>query len=422
MRTPGRVLLMVLAAGAAAADPPSEGEILEYLTQARFQDASALVEKFPPDSPVRAAAAGPAGRLAGLQARLIEAVNAGNVAVDVKAIHPGALRDGTVVGATATHLKVQGESGVVRLLWAGLPPRATLELARRTLAAEAAADAALLPDLAEALGLADELRTLDPARADAVAATAEIREALATNAVEEARKRLDGLPKGAREGPWLALARSWVERLEKEMDRGGKDDGVPPLLVPAGAETVMMEDFEGTSGAAPSRWHRGLTGPPPDGVTKRNRWCRRTVFAGKTEHWGEMIDVCSGFPENPDPAVPEPLLRTGLTLACRIWPVNVRELVLVLHSRAKDQSRAAEVLVPLPRMDGWTAIRVRLDDAMAYRPLYRGDAPAFPQIGDPMLSIEFTARRADPARNDGCLYIDDVRLYRLPPDREEPLR
>ena len=236
MRTPGRILLLALAAGSAAADPPSEGEILEYLAQARFQDVPALLEKLPPDSPVRAAAAGPAGRLADLKARLVAAVNAGNVAVGVKEIHPGASRDGTVVGATATHLKVQGETGTVRLLWAGLPPGATLELARRALASEAAADAALLPDLAEALGLADDLRTLDPARVDAAAATAGIREALSTNAVEEARKRLDGLPKGAREGPWLALARSWVERREREMGGGGTDAAAPPLAVPAGAD------------------------------------------------------------------------------------------------------------------------------------------------------------------------------------------
>lgn len=399
---------MILAAAVllALAGPSDEATCLELLEQGRFADLAAFLEKLPKDSALRASLEAPVRRLADIHARLVASINRRAQRVELKDVHPASTRGGVLAGATATSLRIRDGDHERPLIWPALPPSVTLELARKYLEDEAAADAGLLRDLADGLGVPESLK---PVHA--------VRKAVGDRSLEAALAAWGeaGTPKPA--GPWGAVASRWLERLAAARDAREKRKEAVARSLPKGAELQLWDDFEeGPELVAPA-WDRGVTRELPEAGGPANRWCRRTVFAGRNLDWGEMLDQFRGATQTP-PA-PAFTLKENTWFSCRIYAVNTIDLRIGLDVSPEEQRgvRFALVVVRIPARDRWVDLRVRLDDASLHQ-RFRGIAPA--RVGDPIWRIAFMAERLDKNLDrPGMFHLDDVRIATIPPVEAE---
>ncbi len=413
------LVALSLAAGQAGTGLSEEARVFESVEKGRIAEALAFVDTLPADSPCRALTTGPLKRLASLRERLIAAINKGDVAVDLKDVHPDAKKGGRIVGATEGVLKVEDDERVRQLLWGGLPPGVTANLAAAFLKRDISEEPAIRRDLLESLGAADALRDLDPERASDVDATIAFRRALASRSPLEARKALAAREPRKEESPWLTLARLWLKRLDDSLARHDARRKEIAAALPEGAKLHLWEDFEEGPEQVSSAWERGITTVPPEGATVANRWCRRSVFVGKGLGWGEMIDEYYGDARPGDLRAPVCTLEPRLTLTARVWAVNVKQIHLALDSEPSDSGGHYSIIeVPVDRTDAWTRIKVRLDEQQKHKPFTQGFTLPILKMGDPIWRVMFKAHRADPGRDDGFFYLDDLRIVTAAADED----
>ena len=408
----GFVALGLLAGFARQTGPSSdEARLLEGVASGRFAETLAALEKLPKDSPYRPLLEGPLKRLAGLRERLVAAIDKGGVEVDLKAVHPEARRGGKIVGATESVLKVEDEERQRQVLWGGLPPRVTVALLKAFMKEEIAKEPAILRDLLEAIGNPEDLQAVDAARAADLETVRSVRRALGGRDAAPARKALEDRPLREDESPWLKLVRLWMKRLEDGLARHKARRKEIEEGLPKGAKLHFLEDFEEGPEQISVAWERGVTVPPPDGASDASRWCRKSVFVGKGLGWGEMIDQYHADALPRESAKPICTMEPRLTFSARIWATNVRQLNIALDNCPSDRGeRYSIVPVEIPKNDGWTRIKIRLDELEKHHPFTSGMTLPLLKMGDPIWRIIFKAHRADKGREEGYFYLDDVRI------------
>lgn len=405
--------MVLLVTPQTAAAPSEEARILDLLQQGAFDEVRAHLEKQPVNSPLRLSLDKPVRRLIRIREQLLGAINAGAAKVDLKEVHPPAQRGGRIVGAGEGFLKVEDQGRERRLIWSGLPSTVTLELARRFLRKESATDRSLLLDLAEALGLVDELRGMNPDRADAAERVRAVRTAIARRSVMDAREALGDRAPKAGETPWLALGRRWVDRLESASRDRLERRATFEKTLPKGTALHLWDDFEEGPELVSPVWNRGWTHPAPDSAGTPNR-CRKSIFIGKNLGWGELADHCHAVESLTD-RQPFCTLEDNLYLSLRVWPVNVQRLDIALINLPHEGDDRYSILeVPLQTPEAWNRVKVRLDDISRHKPWRVNTSFPVLRMGDPIWRMRFTAFRADKSKEDGVLFLDDVRLYRLP--------
>jgi len=404
-------------AGGAAPGPSAEARCCELLEQGRFQDLAAFLETLPRDAPLRRGLETRVQRLVGIRERLVEAMNRNAVEVDIKDVNPRATVAGRVVGATPTIIKVKGTDRERQMIWAGLPPGVTYELARRFLERESGEDASLLSDLAEGLGLGDRLLELKSPAARDVAAAQAVRKAISGRSLDQARSAMAGALGEGTSGCWGVLARVWVARIEKEAEELARRREESLKKLPKGTSLALWHDFEEGPELISPGWERGMSVHPPEGSSARNRWCRRSVFVGRGLDWGEMIDEFNASAVPADPPAPAFTLKDNTWVSLRVYASNVKTLLIALDN-VPDSSgvRYSIVEANLPAMDRWVEIKARLDDVSGHKP-FRG-IPLV-RVGDPVWKLIFKAHRADRNKDDGHFFLDEVRVYTMPPDEVE---
>lgn len=411
-----------------AAPPVEEAAVFGYLQRGRFHELKNVIDALPETSPSRSLLGLPARRLVEIKDRLIAAVNAGKAAVDFRDVHPAAFEGGRIVAATPLKLKIRHGEKERDVYWNGLPLSVTFEMVRRFLTQDADQDAAVLKDLGEAAGIVGEAGTPERDRVETTLGVLRTLHNLATQsqlrwAADRAtwsfawcRDRLAGLSPAEGESAWLMLARRWVDRLEKaEADRVARWGEVARRL-PAGAVIHVWDDFEEGPELVPPGWWRGVSCVPPDGASPANRWCRRTVLGEKNVLSGEMFEDYAALQSPDGKRIPICVFGEGLRLSVRVRGANVNQFSLILSADGHENHVNFSVLeVPLPRMNEWCRIKIRLDDLSLHRPCQWSEAPLF-ALGAPLLRLAFVANRADPAVDDGDLYLDNVCLYTAPAD------
>jgi hypothetical protein len=380
--------------------PPSEEALaLDLLEQGRFPELEVRVRAMPEDSALRALLEAPTGRLRAIHARLIETLDAGGRDIELKEVHPDALRGGKVVGATPTALKVNADGRTRQVLLAGLPGRVLLELARRVIK-----EVETVSELEAALGLGG------PGTAEARAARDHVR----GQRLAEARSAIGTAPPG---GLWAEVGRRWIARLEAAVAARDLRIAGAVAKLPRGAKMLFWQDFEEGPELLPRAWDRGIITTPPDGEAGGNAWSRKSVFVQRDLPWGEMLDEYEGIGNRPDRA-PAFVMEERVFLAARIWSDNVRQMDIGMDtSPTASGERYSHIDLTLEKLGGWNEVKVRLDEFTKHRP-YSSKIPLV-RMGDQIWRLAFHARRADRNRPEGHFYIDDLRIYSLPRDDVE---
>lgn len=409
-----------------AAPPVDEAAAFGYLRRGRFHELKAFVDALPETSACRPLLGPPARRLVEIKDRLIAAVNAGKAKVEFKDVHPAAFEGGRIVAATPLKLKIRNEEKEREVYWNGLPLSVTLEMARRFLAQDAAQDPALLKELGDAAGIVGEAGTPDQVRAETTLGVLRALYNLATQSQPSwaeyrttwsfawCRDRLSELSPAKGESPWLTLARRWVARLEKAEADVVRRRGEAARRLPAGAVVHLWDDFEEGPELVPPGWWRGACCETPDSASRGNRWCHRALVGEKNGLTGEIFDDYAVL-QSPE-RKPICVFGEGLCLSARVWGANVNRFTLILTADGhENHANFSAIEVPLPRVNEWCQIKIRLDDMSLHRPCQWIEAPLF-AIGAPILRLTFTANRADRSVDDGGLYLDNVCLYTAPAD------
>lgn len=405
------LLAAVLALQGAGAGVSDEALFFDYLRQARFKDLSAWMERLPPGHALEPARPW-VSRLSAAQASLIDAINRGGVDCDLKDVYPDSPKPGKIIGASAATLSVQDGDRRRSLIWSGLPSRVSYQLVRRYLGAEAGKNPALLTELADALGLDDEIRASRSAWADDVAAVETIRKALGERALSDAQQALRSRTAEGSVSPSLKVAATWVRRLEQAGAALAARKAEAAKLLPEGSSLALYEDFEGGPELLSKAWHKGSIADRPDGVDPRERWCLKSTFTGVREAFSELV----AHLEFGAPDVPAPVLEEGTVLSCRVWASNTRTVSIVMEAKNGDQSnRVSRIDAPV-RPEQWTRVRVRLGDVTLHRPRVAYYSVVQPvALGDRLHWLRFEANRENPDRKDGYFCVDDLQIFGTPP-------
>lgn len=405
------ILAAAFALQAAGSGASEEMTFFDHLRQGRFSELSAWVEKLPAGHPLESARPWVA-RLSATQKSLIDAINRGGTDCDLRDVHPDSPRSGKIVAATATTLTVRDGERKRTLIWSGLPPGVSYQLVRRFLPGEAEKDGALLQELADALGLADELRGLNKVWADDVATVEAIRAKLRERSLEEAKRALQARPGGESHSASLKVAELWVRRLEQAVLALAARKAVAAGQLPEGSTLFLYDDFEGGPELFPKSWVKGSLSARPDGPVPVDRWCLLSAFAGVQEAYGELVAHFElGGKE--DSAL---VLEEGTSLSCRIWASNTRMVSVVMQAGSGDQSdRVSRIDVPI-RPERWTPVRIRLGDVTRHRlRVAYADVVLPVALGDRIHALRFEANRENADRKDGYFYLDDLEVYSVKP-------
>lgn len=405
-------LLLLSVALQNAGTVSDEVRAFDYLRQGRFREFAEWSGRLPEQTPLGKFCRTLSGRLAGLQTALIEAIQRGGVECDLKEVYPESPREGRIVAATPDTLTVQVGDRKRTLIWAGLPSRVTFALAERFLKEASAKDPALLPDLAEALGLGADLKSRKTGWTADLETVEEVRAALAERSLAKAEGILARRPVGDAGCPSLQLAHLWVRRLRESMEQKARSRAEAERDLPKDSRLVVFEDFEGGPELLPRSWSRGGISELPNAATPANRWCLKSAFTATQNKYGELV----GHLDLSEPSYPHPVLQERLHFSCRLWGSNVKTVVLVLSSRDDaGTDHESRIEVPLDGQGRWQRVRLRLGDMTLHRPHVLSGETVL-RLGDTVQSIRFQADRDDANRKEGYFCVDDLQIYLLPGD------